>query len=138
MQPGVLSLTGFLGTDRRNLADILEADAREVARLNVTHEQIADRLATLVRCGLDGLETEVVCETDYRVRHHGARGRIPCPWGHLGIYEKGDVHLTRISTGESVIVSELQVHLIRTHGFYQGKGSPYRLEPATLKRLLDL
>lgn len=138
MQPGILTLHGFLGTDRRNLADILEADAREVARLGLTHEQIADRLDRLAKCASAGLGTEVVCETDYRMCYHGARGRVPCPWGHPGLFDKGDVHLTRISTGETIIFSELLAHLIREHGFYEGRGSPYRIEPATLKRILDL
>lgn len=137
MAPGVLTLHGFLGTDRRNLADILEADSREVARLGLTHARIADQLQVFLDRARDGLGTEVVYG-DHRLRHHGARGRVPCPWGHPGIYEKGDVHLTRVATGESIIFSELQVHLIREHGFYEGRGSPYRLDPAALKRILGL
>jgi hypothetical protein len=138
MQPGVLSLHGFLGTDTRNLADILEADAREVARLGLTHRQIADRLQEFMAFGRDGLGTEVVHLADYRIRYQDARGRVLCPWGHPGLYEKGDVHLTRLSTDQSIVFTELQVHLIGEHGFYEGRGSPYRLDPAALKGLLDL
>ena len=138
MQPGALSLRGFLGADTRNLADILEADAREVARLGLTHAEIADRLQELMRCGREALGAEVVCLADFAVRHHDARGQVPCPWGHPGSYEKGDVHLRRVSTGEEIVFSQLEVHLIREHGFYQGWGSPYRLEPAALKRILGL
>ena len=37
MKPGVLSLHGFLGADRRSLEEILDADASTVAGLGTTH-----------------------------------------------------------------------------------------------------
>ena len=41
MRPGVITLNGFLGTDDRNLDDILTADDALVKRLNLTHQAIA-------------------------------------------------------------------------------------------------
>lgn len=32
----------------------------------------------------------------------------------------------------------LIVHLVRDHHFFEGKGTPYRLEPTTAARVLEL
>jgi hypothetical protein len=32
----------------------------------------------------------------------------------------------------------MHIHLIDSHGFYEGKGSPFRLEPAALVEILDI
>jgi hypothetical protein len=130
MQPGVLTLTGYLGTDERKLADILDADARVLAARGVTNEQIASRLAELGEKGRDIAEREVTVEDRYRVRDRDDRGLIPSPWGD-GLFTKGDVHLTDTETGAEFRWNGVTIHLIRAHGFYGGRGSDYRIDPAT-------
>ena len=44
MKPGVITRDGFLGTDSRNLIDILIEDDAKVKRINLTHGQIAGRM----------------------------------------------------------------------------------------------
>jgi hypothetical protein len=39
---------------------------------------------------------------------------------------------------KKVFFTDLQIHLIEKHGFYQGKGSSYRLEPAELAEILEV
>ena len=68
----------------------------------------------------------------------GAMGPIPCPWGGCGVFAKGETELTDAVGGKTLRFTPLSVHLIRHHGFYQGKGARYRLEPAELARLLDI
>ncbi|NQT54365.1 hypothetical protein HQ576_20070, partial [bacterium] len=48
---------------------------------------------------------------------------------------KGDVELTT-PDGATLRFTALSIHLIRAHGFYQGRGAPYRLEPTQLAELL--
>ena len=55
MAPGVITLDGFLGTDTRNLIDIIASDDARVHALNVTHEAIAERMQYFRDAGLDGL-----------------------------------------------------------------------------------
>jgi hypothetical protein len=39
MRPGAITIQGFLGTDTRSLADIIEADAEEFRRLKLDPEE---------------------------------------------------------------------------------------------------
>ena len=43
-KPGKITKEGFLGDDTRHVHDIIEEDAHTLAHLEVTTEQIADRL----------------------------------------------------------------------------------------------
>ena len=147
MLPGVFCRDGFLGSDRRSLGEILDADNSKVIGLGVTHKQIAAVLEgvldrSVAACGgpadvADGIVAEF----------HEAMGRIPCPFGD-GVYHKGEVVLTDRSTGRSTNISmatniechftPLSVHMIAEHGFYQGVGSAYRIEPDVICRLLGI
>lgn len=54
MRPGVITLSGFLGTDSRNLNEILTSDEAEVRRLEVTYAQIASRMIEMRDAGMRG------------------------------------------------------------------------------------
>jgi len=135
MRPGAVSLRGFLGDDTRDLATILREDDEAVRALGLTHAQIADALGKLTALAASGYGTprrdgpfEVVIEE--------ARGFVPCPFGDPSRSRKGEVRLTNRDTGATLVWTPLLVHMIAAHGFYEGRGSHYRLEPETLKRVL--
>jgi len=136
MAPGVLCREGFLGDDPRPLPEILDADAAEVARLNVTHQQLARRLAELLDAAMAGMGATVEAGGGLRVRCVESMGRIPCPWGGCGVFAKGEVEVIDADAAVLARFTPLSVHLIGRHGFYQGRGSRYRMEPASLARLL--
>jgi len=138
MAPGAITLDGFLGSDRRTLSEILEEDANTVNRLGLTHEQIADRLDYFTQRGRRGLETAVLVDGRYEVRVRSVRGCLPCPWGHKGLLAKENTFLKDAQTGEEMMWTALLSHLIREHGFYQGRGSIFRMEPERAKRVLGL
>ncbi len=135
MQPGELTLHGFLGTDPRKLADIIAADDQAVRMRGVTHGQIADRLAELMEAGRDIAEREIMVEGRFSVSVRDDRGLIPSPWGD-GLFEKGEVMLRDTLTGRTFRFNGLTLHLIRAHGFYSGKGSPFRIEPGEVIEVL--
>lgn len=60
-----------------------------------------------------------------------------CPWG-CNAYSSSDFMIVNRETGESVTAPELMPHLVRTHGFFAGPGSPYRSDPERLARVLAL
>ena len=127
----------FLGSDNRKLTEILDADHELVCSLGLTHEQIASRLEEITHTAKKKLGDRIILEDRYEVRAEEHRGMIPCPWEHPGgLFAKSFVELRDRNTGETIIWSDLAIHLIREHGFYQGKGSPFRLEPEVLKRVL--
>jgi len=138
MAPGRITRDGFLGSDRRALIEIIEQDRNAVARLGLTNQQIADRLDYLTEHGKAGLGTWVLVEGDLEVRVESVRGGLPCPWGHKGLYPKMNVFLRNLTTGEELVWTGMQIHLVREHGFYEGKGSPFRLDPERVARALGL
>ena len=138
MAPGVLCREGFLGADTRPLGEILDADNSTVAGLDLTHEQIAARLGEVLRQAVAGLGTTVRVGQGLTCIHREAMGRIPCPWGRCGTFPKGQAELTEAATGRTLCFTPLSVHLIAAHGFYQGRGSRYRMEPDRLAPVLGM
>jgi len=135
MKPRVLSLPGHMGTDTRKLIDVLTDDAAEVQRLGMTHESIAARMKDLRDKGARGLGLPLETEEGLEVTVDSYRGRIPCPFKDRSC-TKTNTTVRDVKTGETVTYTDAGIHMIEAHGFYEGRGSPYRLEPAVLVRLL--
>lgn len=136
MAPGVLSREGFMGTDRRPLSEIIDADFAEVTRLGTTHEALALELGRVLDAAVAAMGAAVTLGANRTARYRDAMGRMPCPFGGCGVFPKGEVELSDPDTGETIRFTPLSVHMVAEHGFYQGRGSPYRLDPAALVRLL--
>jgi len=126
---------GFLGDDKRPLAEILEADNTAVERLGLTHQKLADRLA---RQAMAAPGATVHPGEHLTAVYRESMGRIPCPWIGCGVFAKGEVELVDTQTKQKVLFSPLSVHLIARHGFYQGHGARYHIEPDDLARILRL
>jgi len=138
MRPGVLSRDGFLGSDPRNLVDILDQDDAAVKRLGRSHRAIAARMRELLRAGRDGLGDPVVFAPHFEVTVESYQGKLPCPFGHPGTFRKTAVTVVNTALDKTIRYTDLPLHLIEHHGFYQGRGAPYRLEPAELVEVLDV
>jgi hypothetical protein len=120
------------------LIEILTEDQGTVNSLGLSHEVIAQRLREITEQVRGGWGDPVVVGGKFEVKVHEARGKIPCPWGHPGLYPKTHVRLRKMETGDDLVWLDLTIHLIEAHGFYQGRGSPYRLDPSKVKRILEL
>ncbi len=138
MKPGVISRDGFMGSDLRNLVDILVADEAEVRRLGFTHRQLAVRMRALLQAGKKGLGDPIDVEDNFEVTVTSHRGKMPCPFGHAGIFRKTVVTVKNKQLGETVTFTELGIHLIEKHGFYQGLGATYRLAPHDIVTILEV
>ena len=138
MAPGVLCREGLLGPDRRPLGEILDTDHSVLSALEVTPRQIADRLGMILAKAIAGLGTPVLIREGLQAVFHEAMGRIPSPWPGEGTFRKGHVVLTETATGRSVLFTPLSVHLIAEHGFFQGRGTTFRLDPDVLCEMLGL
>lgn len=135
MKPGVITARGFLGRDERSLADIIQADEEAFLRLGLEFDAAADRLETWKEGGARGLGEPITVDGRWLVRTGDARGVLPCPWED-GVYHKNSVDVTDPRSGDLLIYSDLSVHLLRVHHFCQGLGSPFRLDPDTLARMM--
>jgi len=138
MRPGVITLHGFLGGDDRDLATIIDTDNAAVIRLGLTHEQIAARMEELSKEGLEGLGEFIKIEFGFEVKVDSVRGKLPCPFDHPGIFAKVNTTVRNIRLDREITYTLLHIHLIGEHGFYEGKGSPFRLEPRDLIEILEI
>jgi hypothetical protein len=138
MRPGIITLHGFLGLDSRNLVDILIDDDSRVKRLGLTHELIAERMEELRNEGLRGLGEFISLGPRFQVRVDTVRGKLPCPFEHPGLLPKTNITVRNLEMNREIFYSDVHIHLIRAHGFYEGAGSPFRLEPAELAGILEV
>jgi hypothetical protein len=138
MRPGKISLHGFLGADTRNLIDILTEDEADVQRLNLDHSTIAKKMHSLFMKGKEGLGEFVPVPPCFRVRVESIRGKLPCPFEHPGLYRKINITVKNLNLNKEITYTALGLHLIEAHGFYGGRGSPYRLNPKELAQILEI
>jgi hypothetical protein len=136
MQPGRISREGFLGDDRRPLAEILAADRAEVDRLGTSHRQLADSLRKFRDAAQKGLGDWIAAPPDWEARADAVRGQLPCPFGDAGLFPKTMITVRNRRTGTELVYSDLSLHLVEAHGFYEGRGSPFRLEPEQILAVL--
>ncbi|MBD3237578.1 MAG: hypothetical protein GF330_12800 [Candidatus Eisenbacteria bacterium] len=136
MQPGVLSRDGFLGEDRRSLGEIIDADRSSVLTLGFDQATLAARLQEILEAAMEGMGAPVRVGLHLEAVYRESMGRIPCPFGDGARFPKGEVELTDTSCSETLRFTPLSVHMIAAHGFFQGRGSRYRISPHALARVL--
>jgi len=138
MKPGVITRDGFLDPDRRNLIDILIEDDEKVKRMGLSHQQVAQRMLEFRDAGMRGLGEFISIEPHFEVRVDSVRGKLPCPFGDPGIFPKTNVTVRNLERNEEITYTDLHIHLIGSHGFYEGKGSVFRLDPKSLVDTLEI
>lgn len=129
---------GFLGRDERGLAAILQADDAAIRRRGLTHAHIAQRLLALRQAGWAGLGEPVSVPPHYEVGVDAARGTLPCPFGDQGSFAKVNTTVHNLENGKSITFTDLNIHLIAAHGFYEGQEAPFRLDPDQLMDTLEM
>ncbi|NLW87245.1 MAG: hypothetical protein GXY38_10275 [Planctomycetes bacterium] len=136
MAPRVLSLDGFLGADHRPLEEILDADRRDVEQMGLSNQLIGRRLSELIdkTVAMLGRPLHV---GNIKATYSEAMGRMPCPWAD-GRFPKGEIEILDESKGLRLLVTPSSGHMIEHHGFYEGRGSRYRVDPALAAELLGL
>ena len=133
--PGKITRDGFLGEDERHIHDIIEDDARRLASMGLTVQGVAETLQRFIQLGKEGLESPVE-DQNHIIEVQWQRGALPCPFGEAGLHPKIMATIIDRTTQRKLRFSQLSVHLIRKHGFFGGKGSPFRLDPEDLKQFV--
>ena len=131
-----LAAGGFMGTDPRSLTDVIDADIAELSRLGVTAEEIAARMQQITDIAKTGLGNWVKVDQGRRAMADEAKGAIVCPWPHPGRFVKRVTTVELIDSARTVRWSDLNIHLIAEHSFFEGKDSPFRVEPAKLTKII--
>ncbi|MGD9110302.1 MAG: hypothetical protein PVG93_05130 [Phycisphaerales bacterium] len=136
LRSSMLSAVGFLGDDNRSLTEIIEADLTELAKLNFTADQLAEKMQQITDLAAKALGNWAQIDDTHQAKVAEAKGRIPCPWPHPAYFAKRVTTLKDTETGDEIKWSDLNIHLIKEHSFFEGKGSPFRIEPKQLIRAL--
>jgi len=135
-KPGKIAKDGFLGHDTRHIHDIIEEDMHVLDRLGVSKEQVAKRLQYFIEEGKKGLETPVDLG-GFTTQVIWRRGMLPSPFGGpKRLYHKIVATVFNKKLNKEIKYTQLNVHMIRDHGFFEGKGSVFRLEPEEIVEIL--
>lgn len=127
---------GFLGHDARPLEEIIEADAADLASAGKTAAEVGARMAEITALARAGLGTFVEINDRLEACTDDSRGQIVCPFpGHERPF-KTVTTLRDRRTGRTIRWSDLSAHMIGTHGFFEGKGSVFRLDPKELVEMI--
>lgn len=132
LQASKFSACGFLGDDKRNLWEIIDDDAAELAKTGKTLQQVAKRMRQLTDIGKKGLGDWIDAGGGLYVSIDDNRGMVPCPWPHHVRCLKRITMIKHIPTGTEMRWSDLNIHLIQEHAFFEGKGARFRIEPSLL------
>jgi hypothetical protein len=138
MMPGSLSAHGFIGEDSRNLADILRADAKALKQAGITQQALADKMQELTDFGMQGLGRPMLVNSCFEIEVEDYMGKLPCPFRDNAKVDKRQTRIRRLDTGVIMRWTDLNIHMIRKHGFFEGHGSNYRLDPEELARFLGI
>lgn len=137
MQPGRLTLDGYLGEDTRSLETIINEDRMVLEDFNVTAEAIGKVMRRLTRAGMEAQGEPVVFD-GFEVEVTEYMGWLGCPFKDNRKFGKRITNVTDLATGEHINWTDVGIHLIKDHGFFQGIGSPFRLEPVKLVEFLRM
>ncbi len=132
-----LRKSNFMRGEIRTLRQLLDDDRALVYGLDLDLDSITRLLEKLYLEGSKGFGDQVLVEGKYHVSVREDRGKIPCPWGDRFFSPKATVFAENMRNGRKIKYSVLGLHMIRRHGFFQGVGSPFRIDPADLKDFLD-
>lgn len=126
----------FLGSDTRTIAQIVESDEAELRAAGLSADQLARAMRGLTAKGLEILGNDVPAD-GYKVRVEEYMGQIGCPFKHA--VREAKRNTTAVDPqGRVMTWTDMSIHLIQSHGFFQGEGSDYRLEPLELAAFLGL
>ncbi len=129
LRSGKLAAGGFMGSDLRKVTEVIAEDAAVLNRLGKTAAEIADKMQQLRDLARPALGNWIEVSDNLLVKSEDYKGFIVCPWPHAGRYEKRITTAQRKDTGKTVSWTDLNIHLIAEHGFFEGKDAFFRIEP---------
>jgi hypothetical protein len=151
MRPGAMtevgSEKGFLGP-KESLLAVLAADNDYVlGDLKLTHQELARRLRLMAAHGLKVLTDsgKLGLERKASFTYHGRRFTIEYEFtkgDQLSPFKDGTktgayADLVIADTGKKLGFSLLVPDMIERYGFYEGTGTPYRVDPKAIVAVLD-
>ncbi len=139
---------GFLGRKEALLSVLAADNAHVVDKLGLTHQELAKHLRVLAAIGRKQLADAQKAKkkpTTEPFKYHGKRFTVSFQF-YRG-YQRSpfmddtktdtDVTLTNVENSKVLKYSLLVPDMIERYGFYEGTGTPYRVEPRDIVSVLD-
>jgi len=123
---------GFMGNDKRSVYEVIEADADQLEKLGITNDQLAEKMKRITELTKPQLGNWIQIDEKLQAKSDDFKGMLVCPWPHTGRIQKRITTVKNVVSGQTIKWSDLNIHLIEKHGFFEGKGSEFRIEPETL------
>lgn len=128
---------GFMGTDQRHPLEVIEDDRDQLAKMKVSTHALAHRMHELTELAIPRLGNWIDDPSGrLQVKTDDYYGSLVCPWPHPGSFQKRITTVKDKASGQTVSWTDLNIHMIETHGFFEGKGAFFRIEPAQIVRIL--
>ena len=130
------SMHGFLGQDDF-LLDTMATDNDDVLERDLNHQLLAKPLRYMVASAIKDCRRVVYKGVVYELDLGGSQGIQHSPFRD----DTGttcDLTVRNIETGKEIKFSLLLVDMIERYGFYEGKGTSYRLEPSDIIEIFNL
>ncbi|MBN2591215.1 MAG: hypothetical protein JXA96_15220 [Sedimentisphaerales bacterium] len=131
-----LAAGGFMGHDSRSVYEIIDNDLAIISESGYTKEQVAARMHEITNKAIELLGNWEEIDEKLLARVDEAKGSLVCPWPHSGRYAKRVTYVKSIETDETIQWSDLNIHFIEEHGFFEGKGAYFRIEPKELIKII--
>ncbi len=128
----------YMRGEARPLSRLLDDDKALVSSLDLDMDFVTNLLDRLYHEAGAGMGDTVLVDGKYEVSLREDRGKIACPWGDRYFAPKAVVLARNIKNNQEIKYSILGLHMIRRHGFFQGSGSPFRIDPKDLKSFFEL
>lgn len=144
MRPGEFSMAGFLGKDEKLLEVLGNDNEYVVDAQGMLHQELARHLYALEavwhKLGGTSNSKEPVrctyCDRRYEVRVDATRGHQKSPFED-GTKTNTYVYLTNVDNGKKLEYSGLIPMMVERYGFYEGKGTSFRVEPKQIVEVFD-
>lgn len=141
MRPGaqseVGSDAGFLGVNEKLLEVLLVDNTFVTETSGLTHQDVAKHMHLLAAIGEKaGGKDFLYHGRRYRVKSSYSRGFQLSPFRD-GTKTSIKVTVTHLGNGKEIEYSLLVPQMVERYGFYEGKGTPYRVDPAKLLEVFD-
>ena len=127
---------GFMGDDSRSFTEVIDTDRFQISKLGYTTEQIAERMQAITDIAKEGLGNWIKIDDKLKAVADETKGSLPCPWPHPARCLKRVTTVERYDTGETIRWSDLNIHLIAKHNFFEGRGAMFRIEPHKLIKII--
>jgi hypothetical protein len=143
MRPGKSSSAGFLGKEEK-LLEVMAADNKTVVdELGLTHQDLArpmhamGAVALLLGKTANAPPVEFIYEgRRFKVKRSDTRGRQPSPFDD-DTASGSNALVHNLDSGKKIGYGLLVPFMVERYGFYEGKGTPYRVEPRQVVEVFD-